>query len=278
MNWDIFTFLLIVIIISCIIGIIYIACIMVYRLIETRRHIPKIIWTYWDGDIPPLISWCINTWMKYNPDHKIILLNNDKIPKFIKNLRHAKYDAVRRSDYIRLYMLQKYGGIWMDASIICNGPLPINYDKDFECYYLDTATTPGLKTCSPVLESWFIACKPGNPFVKKWYKEFMSTNRYKNIDDYLDSVEKKGIIFDRINNPDYLTIHVSAQVVLQDYPCYFNISARKAEFTAFRYLFDNKWDSEKAVKALLRGEYKDQPIIKLRGIDRRIFEQYVKIE
>lgn len=255
--------------------IIILLCAILINFILSSNKIPRIIWTYWDGDIPDIIKKCIHSWKQYNPNHKIIILNNTNIPDFIKNLRHAKDNPTRRSDYIRLYILQRYGGIWMDASIICNGPLPIDYNSDFSGYYLDAFTIPELKKCSPVIESWFLACKKNNLFVKKWYEEFMKTDNYENIDDYLDALTKEGIQH-KINIPNYLTIHISAQAVLQRNPCEFILNLLKAEDTAFKYLTDNEWNTEKSIIALTQDKYNDQPIIKLRGSERIYLESLDK--
>ena len=235
--------------------------------------VPKVIWTYWNGDIPPVIKHCIDTWRFHNPSHKIVILNDDMLPSYIVNARHAYDSPARRSDYIRLYVLQKHGGIWMDASIICHGPLPIDYTCDFSGYYLDWYTIKELRDTSPVIESWFLACKRNHPFVKQWYKEFMRTCDFKTINEYLENVRKAGTRFERIDMPDYLTIHVSAQKVLQDNPGIYKICVKKAEETAFRYLQDNGWDSEKAVTALINGSYNDEPLIKLRSAERKILEK-----
>lgn len=253
--------------------IVIINIIVLYKVYRSQYRIPKIIWTYWDGDIPLIVQKCINTWKKHNPDHKIIILNNDTIPSFIKEIKHAQNDPTRRSDYVRLYVLNQYGGIWMDSTIICNAPLPIDYNNEFEGYYINAYTIPELKECSPVIESWFIACRRNNEFIKAWYEEFMRTSKYDTIDGYLESINNEGIQHN-INIPEYLTIHISAQAVLQRETCNkYKLNLKKAEDTAFKYLVDNNWDSEKALDALSEDKYIDQPIIKLRGDERKLFEK-----
>ena len=39
-----------------------------------NKRIPKIIWTFWDGDLTELITLCIDSWERHNPTYEIIIL------------------------------------------------------------------------------------------------------------------------------------------------------------------------------------------------------------
>jgi len=88
------------------------------------------------------------------------------------NLYEYKIDSItRKSDFIRLELLSKYGGIWMDASIICKYSLnwihayQKNTDAEMVGYYINGFTTIEKY---PVVENWFISCIPKSRFIELW--------------------------------------------------------------------------------------------------------------
>lgn len=95
--------------------------------------IPKIIHYVWVGDKEKSEQAlkCIESWKKFCPDYEIIEWNNEKFEK-IKNLyskqayENKKWAFV--SDYIRLYALYNYGGVYLDADL----EITQNIDKFLE--------------------------------------------------------------------------------------------------------------------------------------------------
>lgn len=91
---------------------------MVSHLKDNR--IPKIIHYCWfgGGEKPIIVKKCIASWKKHLPDYQIIEWNEVKID-ITSNLyiqeayEHKKYAFV--SDYIRVYALYHYGGIYLDT-------------------------------------------------------------------------------------------------------------------------------------------------------------------
>ena len=84
--------------------------------------IPKIIHFVWlgKGEKNTLAKKCIQSWQKNLPDYKIIEWNEDNFDVnsnlFVKEACEAKKYAFA-SDYIRLYVLYTYGGIYMDTDV-----------------------------------------------------------------------------------------------------------------------------------------------------------------
>jgi len=245
-----------------------------------HNEIPRQIWTFWDGDVPDFVNKCVESWRHYNPDYKIRILNKDNLSFYLPdvdftNIKHLDQPQ-RFSDMVRLHILAKYGGIWSDASIICNKSFDWIHETqsekgyEFVGYYLDGFTLPEYKEKSKVIESWFFACIKESPFVQDWRDEFSKISNYDTINQYVDSVKNEGVSTQKIDVPDYLTIHVSAQKVLQKADSdKYNLYLLKAEDTAYKYLVDYKWDTESAVKEGILGEkYRDSDIMKLRGNER----------
>ena len=82
--------------------------------------IPKIIHYCWFGHNKKskLIKRCIKSWEKYCPDYKIIEWNEDNFDINICPYVKEAYDEGKWafvSDYVRFYVLKKYGGIYVDT-------------------------------------------------------------------------------------------------------------------------------------------------------------------
>lgn len=85
--------------------------------------IPKIIHYCWfgKGQKPALALKCIESWKTYLTDYEIIEwseenFNIKKAPRYVREAYYArKYAFV--SDYVRLFAIYNYGGIYMDTDV-----------------------------------------------------------------------------------------------------------------------------------------------------------------
>lgn len=91
------------------------------------EKIPKIIHQIWIGDKPQPTNF-MDTWKEKHPDFEYIRWTEDEIKKreFIFTCQSVidkvdKYPG--KADIMRLEILQKYGGIYLDADSICIEPL-----------------------------------------------------------------------------------------------------------------------------------------------------------
>lgn len=85
-------------------------------------HIPKIIHYCWFGrkPLPEMAIKCISSWKKHFPDYEIKEWNEDNfdiniVPYTTEAYSANKYAFV--SDYARLYILYKYGGLYFDTDV-----------------------------------------------------------------------------------------------------------------------------------------------------------------
>ena len=248
---------------------------------SNNSKIPKQIWTYWDGKIPPFVQKCIESWHTHNPDHKITILNKQNLglylPEGIKidALKRANDSPARYSDFVRLLVLPTHGGFWMDASIICQKPLDwvhrmhMETDCEFVGYYREDFTTvPEYK----YVESWFFACIPGSNFAQDWRDEFMRINEYPNVDDYVSDLKSEGIDFQNIPTErlNYLAVYLSAQAIIQRPKSSYNLQLIRSDDTALKHWIDRGFHSDLAARDLVEknDEHRDQPLIKIVGVVR----------
>ena len=84
--------------------------------------IPKIIHYCWlsSAPIPKSLQICMNTWKKVLPDYEYMLWNFDRFPKTKSKWVSDAFDNKKyafAADYIRLYALYNYGGIYLDSDV-----------------------------------------------------------------------------------------------------------------------------------------------------------------
>jgi len=104
---------------------------------EDKPLIPKTIHYCWFGGNPhpPLIKKCMESWKKFCPDYEIIEWSEDNFDirqnRFISEAYQAKKWAFV-SDYVRLDVIYRYGGIYMDTDVELLKPLDrFLYDSAF---------------------------------------------------------------------------------------------------------------------------------------------------
>ncbi len=125
--------------------------------------IPKIIHLCWfgRGAYSPLAKLCLESWSKFLPEYEIRLWNEDNYDVNCCSFSAKAYENKKWafvSDYARLSLLYRYGGVYMDTDL--------EVIKDF------SALLEGKRFVSSYIEgglitAGFIACEAGHPFVKK---------------------------------------------------------------------------------------------------------------
>ncbi|RWA68561.1 MAG: hypothetical protein EOQ28_24985 [Mesorhizobium sp.] len=134
---------------------------------------PKIIWILWLQGIeaaPPIVKACIASWQRVNPNWTIHVLAKENLADFLpevndpsSTLSTSLSDATY-SDIIRVELLSRYGGVWVDATCYCLQPL----DK-----WLDGVMSEGFfaferPAPTRMLSSWFLAASQSSYIVHEW--------------------------------------------------------------------------------------------------------------
>lgn len=85
-------------------------------------EIPKIIHCVWFGRKPysSIVQYCMKSWNRYCTDYKVMIWNEDSFDiesnVWVKEAYEAKKWAFI-SDYIRLYALYNFGGVYIDSDV-----------------------------------------------------------------------------------------------------------------------------------------------------------------
>lgn len=226
------------------------------------NNIPKIIWTYWDKEqIPEFVQICQKNWRKFAPNYKIHILHKNNVDEWVNMPSGWQIlPPYRQADILRLMLLEKYGGIWMDASIL----LMENPDK-FVGGNLTLFMTPGTKLDNPVYENWFIASCKENPVVKKWIQEVLTA--IKNPKKYIEKSNKQDVKL--VKNPYYLICHLALRNVYRGNKGLFaNGKYINSNTTAFYLHNQSNWKINKNTFQNLTIN-PNRLMIKTRKIDRK---------
>jgi len=173
----------------------------------------KIIWSYWHDptNIPYIVTLAILTWKKHNPDYTIHFMNQNNFTEFVDINElppiFSSLNPTEKTDVLRLYLLYKYGGIWIDSSILITQPLAPVWDNQYDVggYWLPGFTTNNDKK---VFESWFISAPKESKLILEWRNEFYTAlTDYKTRSDYISYIESTGTDLQKISPKKYLMIH-----------------------------------------------------------------------
>lgn len=184
----------------------------------------------------------------------------------------------RYSDYARLIVLYKFGGFWMDSTIICTKSLnwveKIHEETNVEFigYYAPQTANKEF----PVPENWLFFALPRSKFVHDWLKETLYMNSFDSEEAYVKSVLEQYNIHNLQDFLPYLIMHLCATVNFQKNPNKYNvhlIDTMDPDHGPFKYLFYNNWELPRSLEELCRRKDLQTSLIKLRRTERRFIEK-----
>ena len=233
-------------------------------LIQEEAIIPKKIWLYWEDDeIPNLIKLCYKSIIKQCNGYEVVLLNRSTILDYIDlPTLSDEIPLANKSDLIRLELLVKYGGIWMDASVFLTQSMDwiLNRIKDHDTFlfYSDECT---LDFSNPIPESWFIVCPKNNKFIIDWRDEFKKCITSLYPKEYYNEIKFNKEIIQNLTVPDYLLIYISAIVCLRrnKYKILYVSSGSVGHYYNYKY----NWNGYAIASCLLFKNYRHVFIPKL---------------
>lgn len=190
---------------------------------ETSNKYQNKIWQLWlqgEENMPPIVKQCHKS-VKFYHDNDVILLDNNsldeyiQLPDFIREkykkgiITHANY-----SDMIRLMLLSKYGGCWVDSTIYLTNRIPndiLNADfftfKSLESENLNIINSLDkfelfsnhINKTIDIESPYFISAKAGNIFTNALLNLFFEY--WKNEDKLIDylMIDKFFIIATLLN-------------------------------------------------------------------------------
>jgi hypothetical protein len=227
--------------------------------------LPKVVYGFWDNlDENIIIQSHIRSWRRHlSSEWEIIILNKDNVYKYVDESFINKYgsgelDATRFSDFLRIELLTKKGGCWMDASLfILNGKfLDDMYNEMIKnqydgCFYEYKELTQNI--LQPHIDNWFMMAPKGSKILTDLYYEFnkafdMGFLKYKQ--DILMKTDinlKKTIGY---GNDTYLLQHAIFHYLLKDGNPY-NIELKNATDSFYLIQLIYNWNNNKVINYIM---------------------------
>lgn len=252
-----------------------------YTKFSNVHSIPKVIWTYQSTpkseEMEEHVKLCIESWKFHNPSYDVIVMDRENVSSYVDMDIYAFdqiEDNVRANDYMRLFLLQKHGGIWIDSTVLCTQPLDRLIDNDNSKDFIGFYTGSFRNNRFPVIEKWFMACPADSELMFKVKNEFMRINDFALVEQYVKDVKESGVKIQEIPFPEYLAMHIAFQKILQTSDPYdINILDARGENGPFFYLYQNDWDSKKALNMLCEDNTLKTPLIMLREDEEVILKE-----
>lgn len=132
-----------------------------------QQQSPK-IWVCWfqgEENAPEIVKRCIRSIREHAGGKEVVVVTNEnlhslvEIPLYIsEKMKKKKMLMAHYSDYIRLALLTKYGGVWVDATVFLTDVIP---EKLLSLPLFCFKNSYLSKSCT-VASSWLIIAQPGN--------------------------------------------------------------------------------------------------------------------
>lgn len=133
--------------------------------------IPKVIHYIWlGGKKNSIVEKSISTWERAAPNFQIREWNETNLPNFTNQFYRdamASHDYAFASDYARLKILEKHGGIYIDTDMfLLSNPNKILKNRDLVF---------GIQDKNMIFSTSFIASTPNQEFIRKALKVYEQT-------------------------------------------------------------------------------------------------------
>ena len=145
-----------------------------------KRHVPKRLWMYWHQgweNAPELVRRCAATWKRHNADWDIRLLDKTHISRdtelrsVVKGMLPTMLPTVQNiSDIVRLHLLRRWGGVWVDATCWCMQPLDdwvesVSSRSGFFAFSRPASSRP--------ISNWFLAASEDSRIIEMFWPEVL---------------------------------------------------------------------------------------------------------
>lgn len=125
------------------------------------------IWQYWESQpaAPPYVQLCLETVRRHLGEARHVLLDEDTVEAWLPQLDPSwrrLAETAHRADYIRSRLLERYGGVWLDADAIVLKDLSRLYAEAVDADLLCWVNVEGLIAVN------FLAAPVGSRIVQAW--------------------------------------------------------------------------------------------------------------
>lgn len=163
--------------------------------IENEHLTSNIVWICWFQGIenaPKIVKFCYQSVKDNLVGKEIKLITKDNIYNYVEfpNYIKEKWEMgiisdAHMSDLLRLELLDKYGGLWLDATVLCSNTINNIPRYIFDSYlFLYQQLKPGRDGSCIYISSWLISSKTNNKIIKG--TKYLLYKYWKNNDKLID--------------------------------------------------------------------------------------------
>ena len=175
-------------------------------LVRKQSNIVWVCWLQGMENAPELVQKCYESLQENLLGKEIVLLTEDNYRNYVqfpdhiqKKIDQGIITRTHMSDLLRLELLIKYGGTWIDATVYCSGDNFPEYMFDSELFVFQNLK-PGLDGHATSISSWFMSACTNHPILILT-RELL----------YNYWMKKKYMI-------DYFLLHDFFQLAIEQYP------------------------------------------------------------
>jgi len=156
----------------------FINFLLIYKYVKSNYHFnfknkrfndnKILVFTFWEPstNVPGYLQLCVNTWKKNLPNSTITILDYSNLHKYLNSSIISKILCKKmllfiQADAIRVAILEKYGGIWLDMDIIIT-----NYRFLINVFRYDLVFFGSPKAKFPAIG--FIYASKNSRIIKEW--------------------------------------------------------------------------------------------------------------
>ena len=250
---------------------------------DTNNYVlPKKIFAYWD-DLSKnnYIKYHFENWKrKFGPDWEINIITKETVSNYVSRNFIKKYkdlEPFRFSDFLRLELLRKNGGVWIDAGIIVkDGNFIDNFHQELLSKKSDALLfeycEKTINKSTPHLDNWFIMAPKNSKLINDWFNQFDKAYEMGFLNYKFDILVPSGIPMKYnigYGLDTYLMQHAIINYLMHTKKNYYNIIIKKAEDSMFKFQSKSKWDFFTTIYNIIHNiDMKDIYAIKLTRLDR----------
>ncbi len=160
-------------------------------------------WLQGEDNAPPLVQKCFESVKRFTKGKKRVVITNDNLNDWVKLPSYIiqKYEKgiignAHFADILRLCLLSKYGGYWVDATCLMTSEFPEWLEKeDFFMFHTDDRYRYTL------IQNCFIKSNPNNYLIDAW--KFLMFEYWKNENKTLHYFFGHLLFSSMVFNSDY---------------------------------------------------------------------------
>lgn len=178
-----------------------------YKHLSTKTYSTKNVWICWlQGmeNAPEVVQKCYKSVKENITDRQVILITEENYRTYIqfpseiqRKIDTGVISGAHMTDLLRLELLTKYGGTWIDATVFCSSNKIPNYMLDSDLFMFQSLK-PGRDGHTNVISNWFITATPNNKLLfleKSLLYEYWKKNN--SVIDYFIFHEFFSILINR---------------------------------------------------------------------------------